>query len=116
MRVALGFKAHSGWAALVVAGEGGGSFHVIDRRRIELIDEGELWAKQPYHAAEDIAPNEARGVVELGIRSAHSVALREMREAVSRASKSEDEIVGCAVLMPDPMPDWSTDDILAVIG
>ena len=114
MRVAFGFKAHSGWASYVVVGEGRGSFHVIDRRRIELIDEGELWAKQPYHAAEDLEPSEANELVEQGIRSAHRVALSQMREAVSRSSKSEDEIVGCAVLVPDPMPGWSTDDILAV--
>ena len=34
MRVAFGFKAHSGWAALVAIGENGGAFEVIDRRRI----------------------------------------------------------------------------------
>lgn len=114
MRVALGFKAHSGWAALVVVGAAGNDFHVIDRRRIELIEDGEIWAKQPYHAAEDLAPDEARLIVQKGVESAHSVAQAQMREAVSRASRSEDEIAACAVLVPSPMPDWSTDEILAV--
>ncbi len=49
----LGFKAHSGWAALVALGRDKDDLHVIDRRRIELADpaDGE-WARQPYHAAE----------------------------------------------------------------
>ena len=46
-------KAHSGWAALVVAGKRDGDFEVVDRRRIELVEDE--WAKQPYHAAEDLS-------------------------------------------------------------
>lgn len=114
MRVALGFKSHSGWAAQVVIGVSGSDFQVIDRRRVELIEEGELWAKQPYHAAEDLEPNEARRVVESGIESARRVAVRQMRETVTRVRKLKYEIAGCAVLVPDPMPYWSTDDVLAV--
>jgi hypothetical protein len=52
MRVALGMKAHSGWAVLVVVGGRGGETRVVDRRRVELVEEG--WAKQPYHAAEHL--------------------------------------------------------------
>jgi hypothetical protein len=114
MRVAFGFKAHSGWAALVVIGAAGTDFHVIDRRRVELIEEGELWAKQPYHAAEDLAGGEARDVVKSGVESAHHVAVHQMREAVTRIRQLKHEIACCAVLVPEPMPKWSTDEILAV--
>lgn len=114
MRVVFGFKAHSGWAALVVIGANGSKFEIIDRRRIELIDEGELWAKQPYHAAEDLEPDEVHKVVKLGVESAHRVAFRQMREIVEQTRKLKHEIVACAVLVPSPMPDWSTKDILDV--
>ena len=114
VRVALGFKAHSGWAAMVAIGMTESYFHVVDRRRVELIDEGEEWAKQPYHAAEDLEPDSSRSVVQLGIESAHRVAIRQMSETVSRISKLGHEIAGCAVLVPSPMPDWSTAEILAV--
>ena len=61
MRIAAGFKAHSGWAALVVIGVSGEDLQVVDRRRIELVDPGDIdWAKQPYHAAEDLPPAKAR--------------------------------------------------------
>jgi len=114
MKVALGFKSHSGWAVLVVIGAAGNSFEVVDRRRIELIDEGDIWAKQPYHAAENLDAGEARHVVAAGIESARRVSLRQMREVVSVLIESGHKIAGCGVLVPGPMPNWTTDEILAV--
>jgi len=114
VKVALGFKSHSGWAALVVIGLSDGDCQVIDRRRIELIDEGELWAKQPYHAAEDLETEEACFVVNSGIAAARRVAVTRMRAIVSQIQKLKHEIAACAVLIPTPIPDWTTDEILAV--
>jgi hypothetical protein len=39
MKVAFGMKAHSGWAALVVVGERDGDLVVVDRRRIEPVED-----------------------------------------------------------------------------
>ncbi len=115
MTIALGLKAHSGWAALVALGTGEGELRVVDRRRIELVEEADaLWAKQPYHAAERLKPDEAREVVKRGVEAARRLALREIQAAVRRAREAEHEIVACAVLVGEPMPDWSVDEILAV--
>ena len=114
MRVVFGFKAHSGWAALVVVGAAENGFRVIDRRRVELIEDGEFWAKQPYHAAENLDADEALDVVNRGVESAHRVAVSQLREIVKQTQKSGHEIAGCAVLLPSPMPDWSTAEIFAV--
>ena len=86
MRVALGFKAHSGWAALVALGRAAGDLVVVDRRRIELADpaDGE-WARQPYHAAEGLPSARAKAVVERGVATARRMAAAELRSAVSRA-------------------------------
>ncbi len=112
MRVALGLKAHSGWAALVVVGQEDRVFSIIDRRRMELVEEE--WAKQPYHAAENLNPDAARDVVKRGIEAAHRIAIREMHEAVRREQGRGNEVAACAVLVGEPMPDWSVDEILAV--
>lgn len=112
MKVAFGMKAHSGWAALVVVGKCDNSLLIVDRRRIELVEDE--WAKQPYHAAEDLKPHAARDVVKRGVEAAHRIAVREIRAAVKREEERENKIAGCAVLVADPMPDWSTDEILAV--
>jgi hypothetical protein len=114
MRVALGLKAHCGWTALVCIGASRGGLQLVDRRRIELVDIGEVWAKMPYHAAEEWKGAEAQSLVTRGIESAHRVAAREMRDVVGRLRERGDDVVACAVLTPDPMPKWSTQDILAV--
>ena len=112
MKVAFGLKAHSGWAALIVLGVDDDHFEVIDRRRIELVEEE--WAKQPYHAAEELEAKEARQVVKRGISAAHLNAKRAIRDSVKRAEKQGHRIVGCAVLMGASMPDWTVEQILAV--
>ena len=112
MNVALGLKAHSGWAALVVIGVADGELEVIDRRRLDLVEEE--WAKQPYHAAEQLEIKDARQVVKRGIRSAQKNAKRAVSDVLRRLEKNEHEVVGCAVLMGEPMPEWTVDQILAV--
>jgi hypothetical protein len=111
-KVAFGLKAHSGWAALVVLGEDGDELAVVDRRRIELVEE--QWAKQPYHAAEELERTEAHDLVNRGIHAAHRMAFSEMKAAVERERKRKNDIAGCAVLVGSPMPGWSTDQIFAV--
>jgi hypothetical protein len=114
-RVAFGLKAHSGWSVLIVLGVANGELQVLDRRRIELVETEEAhWAKQPYHAAEGLDRDSARDLVNRGVESARRVAVRELHAAVERARSSGHDLVGCAVLVPEPMPAWSTDEILAV--
>ena len=115
MRVAFGMKAHSGWAALVVLGERGGEPQVVERSRMELVEGADAsWAKQPYHAALRLSASDAPGLVARGQRSAHRIAVREMRAAVRRVRGAGHEIAACAVLVVDPMPEWTVDEILAV--
>jgi hypothetical protein len=74
----------------------------------------ESWAKQPYHAAEGSPLKEGRAVVKRGIEAAKRGALREVKAAVKQAGKAGNDIVGCALLVGEPMPDWSVEEILAV--
>jgi hypothetical protein len=115
MKVAFGMKAHSGWAALVVLGTRSGELQVVDRCRMELVENDEAsWAKQPYHAAESLKASDARDLVKRGVAAARRIAVREMRTAVKRAREGGHDVGACAVLVGDPMPDWSVDEILAV--
>jgi len=99
---------------MVAIGLSGKDIQVIDRRRIELIEPGATWAKQPYHAAEVLPSEEARRLVERGIKAAHRVAAQEMRALVKRSRKAGHEIIGCAVIIGAPMPEWTTEQILSV--
>lgn len=112
MKVAFGLKAHSGWAALIVLGSEDGELVVVDRRRIELVEEE--WQKQPYHAAEELESNEARRVVGRGVKSAYKISRKEIAAAIKRAERVGHRVVSCGVLMGDSMPDWTVAQILAV--
>ena len=114
MRIALGLKSHSGWAALVAIGGSGPDMRVVDRRRVPLVDADAQWAKQPYHAAQALAPDRARELVQRGIDGARDAATRELRTVLTSLDESGYVVVACAVLVPPPMPEWSTDEILAV--
>lgn len=115
VRVAFGLKAHSGWTCFVVLGDLAGDYHVLDRRRIELVEEGTAsWAAQPYHAAKGLELSKAEDSVNRGIDAAHRVAIKQMQAEVKRSRELLHDIVGCGVLVPEPMPNWSTDEILAV--
>jgi hypothetical protein len=115
MDVALGWKARSGWAALVALGAGRDGLELVERRRVELVAEADAhWAKQPYHAAEGLDAEDARDVVARGVASARERAAEEMRAALARAESARLHVVGCAVITGTGMPDWSTDEILAV--
>lgn len=112
MKVAFGLKAHSGWAALVVVGRQEGKPVAVDRLRIDLVEEA--WARQPYHAAEHLKSDAARKRVLLGIEQVHRSAVRALRAAVDREALRGNEVAACAVLVTDPMPKWSIEEILAV--
>ena len=115
MNVAFGMKAHSGWAVLVAASSDSGDYHLVERCRLELVEaEQAAWAKQPYHAAQRLQPDEARALVARGLGAARRIALREMRAAVMRARAAGHMVTACAVLVVDPMPDWTVEEILAV--
>ena len=114
MTVVLGFKAHSGWAALVALGFTGDRVDVVERRRLELVPPDAEWAKAPYHAAEELKPAEAKRLVERGIAAAHRQSAKAVAAVVKELRDRGLDPVACAVLMGAPMPAWSTAEILAV--
>jgi hypothetical protein len=111
MRVALGLKARTGRAVLVAIGGDFREPQLIERSQMPLLPEG---AFAPYHAAEGLEPEKARESVKQSIAAAHRLAENGIRDAMNRIAKKEDEPCGCAMLIGSGMPDWSTEEILAV--
>jgi hypothetical protein len=82
---------------------------------VELVEEADAaWAKQPYHAAENLGSKEAEEMVKRGIESARRHARQQIEAAVERARAAGQTVAACAVLAGEPMPDWSVAEILAV--
>src|SRR5688500_10478669 len=111
MRAAFGLKARTGRAALVALAGDVRQPQLIERSQIQLLPDG---AFAPYHAAEGLAPAAARESVRRSIASAHGLAASGIRDAARRLAQAGHELCGCAVLVGTGMPDWSTDEILAV--
>jgi hypothetical protein len=113
-RVSFGLKAHSGWAALVALAEAGARLELIERRRLALMDADAGWQKHPYHAAEELAAEEAEELVRRATASAHAHAERALGAALAERRARGDEVVGCGVLLGAGMPDLSVAQIVAV--
>lgn len=112
MRAAVGFRAHSGWAALVALAGPKASPSVVDRRRLEL-DDGKIeGARQPYHAAEGLPLARAEKLIGRCEATSRRLALDGLRAALATLRK-EHEIVGCGLLLASGRPLGTLSDTLA---
>ena len=96
-RAAVGLRAHSGWAALVVVAGPSRSPSVIDRRQVELISPG--IPKQPYHAAEKLTLKEAEKLVERCADTASRLAQQALRAVRSDVQAKGYDVAGCGLLL-----------------
>ena len=80
---AVGFRVHSGWAAMVALAIAKGSPAVVVRRRVNLVQTFTYEFRQPYHTAEKLPLEEARAFVARVRSEARRLALRAMRELKS---------------------------------
>ncbi len=110
-RAAIGFKPRTGRAVLVILAGDKGEVEVIERAEIALLPAGEM---APYHAADGLASKAADTYVKAAIKRAQSLAKAAVREAAKRCTAAGHELRGCGVLVGTGMPEWTTDEILAV--
>lgn len=104
MRTALGFRAHSGWAALVAAAGTIDAPHVLARRRIVIADPELRGSKQPYHAASDLPLSLAGELVRNAVESSRALALEAISACVRELRSRGHEVAGCAVLLRSGKP------------
>lgn len=95
---AIGIEAHSGWAALVAVSGGREAPTVVLRRRLELADPDDGAAKQPFHAAEDLAWPEARSFIAAAVSDARRRARRELGHVLDALAAEGFRAVRCVVL------------------
>src|SRR6185436_3286705 len=104
-RVALGFRAHSGWAVVVAVGGSPGNPVVLERRRIETADAAIRGSKQPYHAAEQLAFESAEWLIQMCRDSSARLATDAVSALVAQLNGHT--LVGAGVLFASgrPLPD-----------
>ena len=99
MRTALGFRAHSGWAAMVAVAGTIDAPRVLERRRIVIADPEIPGSKQPYHAAAELPFPKAEPLVRKAIHSSRALALEAMSATVMALRSQGHEVVGCGVVL-----------------
>ena len=102
--VALGFRAHSGWAAVVAVAGPLRSPEVVDRRRIEIADPAIPGSKQPYHAAEGLPLKKAEALIERCAASTQKLARGAVRTLVQDLEKRGCAVIGAGILLGSGRP------------
>jgi hypothetical protein len=111
MRLAVGLKARTGWAALVALAGDVREPRLVERARIILAPPGVM---APYHEADGLDPRQAQDSVRRSIAAVNDLATDAIRAAARRFAAAGHDLAGCAVLVGSGMPNWTTDEILAV--
>jgi hypothetical protein len=108
----MGFRSHSGWAALVVVTGPLRAPTAAARTRIELADPAIPGSKQPYHAAEKLPFNQAEKLVTRCVAASRSLARQALQTAIAGA-RQDGHVVGCGILLASGRPLPTLADILA---
>lgn len=75
-KAAMGFRVHSGWAAVVAVWLEKGAPVVLDRKRAHLVKTFSYTFRQPYHTAEKMPLAEARKFIDQSQEEARELAHR----------------------------------------
>lgn len=96
---ALGFRAHSGWAAMVAVCVEQGAPRILSRERIHLVETFTYRFRQPYHTAEKLPLEEAREFVNRVEAEAAKLAHRVIRGVQSSMEKQGIRVTRCGLLL-----------------
>jgi hypothetical protein len=113
MQAAIGFRVHSGWAAVVAVCLEGGSPVLIARKRVHLVETFTYEFRQPYHTAEKMLQGQAREFVSRMQAEARRLAYRAIRELESRTQEQGVKLTRCGLLLASGRPLPGLDKILA---
>jgi hypothetical protein len=112
-RAAVGFRAHSGWAAAVAVAGPADAPAAIARRRIEMVDRGVPGAAQPYHAAAGLKIHDAERIVTTCAARAALLAQRALSAMMEELRDAGYAVTGCGLLLASGRPLPALEGILA---
>ena len=98
-RAAVGFRVHSGWAAMVAVALEKAAPIVVARRRLRLVTTFSYTFRQPYHTAEKMEPTEAAAFVHSVEAESRELALAGLRSLKKELEQLEYSLCGGALLL-----------------
>lgn len=110
---ALGFRVHSGWAAVVAVGGNPRAPVVVDRRRIELADHSIPGSVQPFHAGKGLDIKKAEKFLERCTESTDALAEAALRQMSAALSDKGLQVIGTCLVLPSGRPVGTLESTLA---
>ena len=101
---AVGFRAHSGWTALVAISLEDGSPLVLLRQRPHLVKTFTYEFRQPYHSAEKRSPAEARSIISRVRTDARHLAYQAIHSVQTNLREHDYELKRCGLLLASARP------------
>src|SRR5215467_5013867 len=98
-RAAIGFRVHSGWAAMVAVAPEDGLPVVLERRKLLLVKTFSYTFRQPYHTAEKMPLSEGAEFVRGVEKESRDLALAGIRSLEKELAKLEYKVCGVALLL-----------------
>ncbi len=110
MQAALGMRAHSGWAVVVVVAGPSHAPAAVSRRRIEIADPGITGSMQPYHAAARLDVRRAEEFVQHCADITSLLAERAVCAVIDELRGRGYEVLGGGILLGSgrPLPRLAT--------
>lgn len=96
---ALGFRAHSGWTALVALSVTKGAPSVLVRQRLQLVETFTYRFRQPYHTAARMPADQGQAFISRLESEARRLALRAVRELQENLYAQGYELQRCGLVL-----------------
>ena len=112
-QAAIGFRVHSGWAAVVAVCVEKGAPVVLVKQRVHLVETFTYEFRQPYHTAEKMLEGQAREFIARMQAEARRLAYRAVRELESRTQEQGVKLTRCGLLLASGRPLPVLEKILA---
>jgi hypothetical protein len=112
-QAALGFRAHSGWTAMIAVSLEKGAPVVLARQRVHLVETFTYEFRQPYHTAEKMLLGQARDFIERVRDEARRLAHRAIHGLQSDLQKQGIAVKSCGLLLASGKPLPNLEKILA---
>jgi hypothetical protein len=112
-QAALGFRAHSGWTALVAVAVENGAPRVLARSRPHLVETFTYEFRQPFHTAEKMPFNRVGEFISRAQKEARDLAYRAIHEIQDDLQKQGYELKRSGLLLASGKPLPALEKILA---
>jgi hypothetical protein len=110
---AIGFRAHSGWTALVALSLTKGAPTILSRQRVHLVETFTYEFRQPYHTGEKMPLDEARAFVARMQKESRRLALNAIRKLKTELHEQGYSLARAGLLLASGRPLPALPQILA---